>query len=489
MRELPSAELRLLVDRLLDDGGLRRAEVRRLEDILREDRAALEYYTETMAREGLMALALKGLAGRHAPSSRVPSRRVVFAAGLTAAAACVAVWLQLPGGPVRVDPGSASSADESVRVAALASAEWEDGCSAALPDGRLASRHVALRGGFVELTYPSGVRLVLEGPSDFAVGGPDSGFLTRGRLVAHVPPGAEGFTIGYGGGRVVDLGTEFGLGVEAGKMQLSVFDGAIELHLPDISPKALNQGQAVRHDGGVDDPLQDIARNEVRFVRDLSGKDLPWQVDPLAAETIEFDVSRFITSPSDYLAVFKWTSGSRPVTMNAVRLLLDGRVVAEETGSGTAGDVIQVSDNAFRFQVSSGDFAHGRWILQAGVRPDAGRTGAGEAGDRDLSGGVLLLENGFAMKAAEADFLGRWSYHYNGRNYVREFHKNGRASLEINGNDNHVFHEDSRWNYQNGVLSLWYKNHLLAERHILRDPGTLVFINNRYPDAVKVPQK
>ncbi len=486
MRETPSKDLLLLVDRLLNDGRLRRSEVRRLEDLLREDGAALAHYAETMAQEGLMVLALTGLAGPHAIPSRVPNRRAVVAAVLTAAAACVAVWLSLSGGFVRVAPGSSSFAGTGVRVTALASVEWEGGRSAVLPDGSLASRHVALRGGFAELTYPSGVRLVLEGPSDFAVGGPDSGFLTRGRLVAHVPHGAEGFTIGYSGGRVVDLGTEFGLGVEEGKMQLSVFDGAVELDMPDSSPKALSEGQAVRHDGGVDDRLHDIARNEVHFVRDLSGGDLPWRVDPRAAQSVEFDVSRFITKPSDYLVLFKWTSGSIPVAMGGVRLLLDGRLVAGKTGSGSTGNLVQVCGNAFRLRVSAGDFNRGRWILQALAAPERG---GNVIGSPEITGGVLLFEDGFALRASEADFLGRWSYHFNGRNYVREFHENGRASLEINGNDNQVFHEDSRWSYENGVLNLWYGNHLLAERHILRDPETLVFISNRYPDAVRIPEK
>lgn len=487
MTELPSKELLLLVDRLLNDGGLRRVEVRRLEDLLREDGAALDCYTRTMAQEGLMALALNGLCCRDEIPSRVPSLRAVVAAALTTAtAACVAVWLSLSGDSVRVAPGSYSFAGSGVRVTALASVEWEGGRSAVLPDGSLASEHVALRSGFAELTYPSGVRLVLEGPSVFAVGGLDSGFLTRGRLVAHVPPGAEGFTIGYGGGRVVDLGTEFGFGVEDGKMQLSVFDGSIELDMPDRSPRALNQGQAVRHDGGVNDPLHDIAQNEVHFVRELSGWNLPWRVDPRAAQSIEFDVSRFIAEPSDYLVVFKWTSGSIPVAMGGLRLLLDGRCVAGKTGSGATGNMAQVCGNAFRLRVSAGDFTRGRWVLQADVTPE-------RSGDLirnpEITGGLLLFESGFALRSSEEDFIGRWSYHFNGRNYVREFHENGRASLEINGNDNQVFHEDSRWSYENGVLSLWYKNHLLAERHILRDPETLVFISNRYPDAVRIPEK
>jgi hypothetical protein len=58
----PTPELRKLIDRLLADGGLGKVETSRLEELLK-NRDALQYYTEVMAQEAMMAEALKGIEG------------------------------------------------------------------------------------------------------------------------------------------------------------------------------------------------------------------------------------------------------------------------------------------------------------------------------------------------------------------------------------------------------------------------------------------
>src|SRR4051812_18411405 len=79
----------------------------------------------------------------------------------------------------------------------------------------LAARRLRLRAGGATLTFLSGVTLTLEGPADLDLVTIDRVFCRLGRLRARVPEGAEGFVVASPGSAVVDMGTEFGLNVEA----------------------------------------------------------------------------------------------------------------------------------------------------------------------------------------------------------------------------------------------------------------------------------
>lgn len=87
---------------------------------------------------------------------------------------------------------------------------------------------LALERGQIELTYESGAKLMLTGPTEFLVA-PKGGKLRRGELVARVPQAGHGFTIETPHGKVIDLGTEFGVVVDDfGVSQVSVFEGKVE---------------------------------------------------------------------------------------------------------------------------------------------------------------------------------------------------------------------------------------------------------------------
>lgn len=89
--------------------------------------------------------------------------------------------------------------------------------------------------GEIELTYASGTKLLLVGPAEFLVE-PIGGQLYRGGLVASVSEEGHGFTITTPSGKVVDLGTEFGVAVDDfGLSEVSVFQGKVEAfhNLPD----------------------------------------------------------------------------------------------------------------------------------------------------------------------------------------------------------------------------------------------------------------
>ncbi len=85
MTTAPTSEMRGLVDRLLDHGGLSRVETSRLEELL-ENRNAMRYYTEVMSLDALMAEALDGIEVEE-KTLRFPSW--MLATGALAAAACL----------------------------------------------------------------------------------------------------------------------------------------------------------------------------------------------------------------------------------------------------------------------------------------------------------------------------------------------------------------------------------------------------------------
>ncbi len=93
-------------------------------------------------------------------------------------------------------------------------------------------RILRLQSGVAELTFDSGARVVIEGPAEFVTLDRNRGSLSSGRLVAHVPKRAKGFTVESPGPAVTDLGTEFGMSVgTAGTTEVHVFTGQVDVAL------------------------------------------------------------------------------------------------------------------------------------------------------------------------------------------------------------------------------------------------------------------
>ena len=101
----------------------------------------------------------------------------------------------------------------------------------------LSGQRLNLESGLIELHFKTGVRVVVAGPAELVLGGQDqgleqpniAGFLKLGRLVAHAPASAVGFTIQTPTALVTDLGTQFGINIDTnGKMNLGVVNGTVE---------------------------------------------------------------------------------------------------------------------------------------------------------------------------------------------------------------------------------------------------------------------
>lgn len=93
----------------------------------------------------------------------------------------------------------------------------------------------ALESGTVHLRYVNGADLVVEGPAQFEIRDAFRTDLMAGRVRAIVPPTAHGFTVVTREVAYEDVGTEFGLSMDAatGESVMHVFDGQVNLRNGD----------------------------------------------------------------------------------------------------------------------------------------------------------------------------------------------------------------------------------------------------------------
>jgi hypothetical protein len=155
-------------------------------------------------------------------------------------------------------------------VTRVVDARWETTGSpaeegAALPAGRL-----RLAAGWVQIEFVSGASVILEGPADLEILSPGRAFCHRGKLRAHVPPQARGFTVGAPGTDAVDLGTEFAMQIdERGAGEVHVLDGAVDLHGTGDRPathevRGLKAGRGVQFGPG--EAAREIVAVPARFM-------------------------------------------------------------------------------------------------------------------------------------------------------------------------------------------------------------------------------
>ena len=108
------------------------------------------------------------------------------------------------------------------------------------------SENYSLNSGLVEILYDYGASIIVEGPAEFNIDSEKVLCLNRGRAYASVSTGCTGFTIETPSSVLVDIGTEFGVNVNyKGDSQLHVFKGEVILNtLAGLNSKHLYAGQA-----------------------------------------------------------------------------------------------------------------------------------------------------------------------------------------------------------------------------------------------------
>jgi FecR protein len=112
-----------------------------------------------------------------------------------------------------------------------------------------------LERGLAEIEFDRGARLILQGPAGLELISTSSVRLHHGTLTARIPAAAKGFSVLTAEGKVVDLGTEFGLSVDGGgTTTVRVFKGEVEAFplITNLDPPrgvTVHENQAAQIDG------------------------------------------------------------------------------------------------------------------------------------------------------------------------------------------------------------------------------------------------
>lgn len=466
----PDGELRDLMDRLLGE-GLRKSEMARLEERLEDDSEAMRYYLETMETEAALSDALESLQDEERPVvHRWWQHPAVW--GLSAAAAVTVGFFLWPKSP--------PSATPVVRVTDSVGVRWQAD-SLALPVGAaLDASTVAIDAGLLELTFDLGARVLLQAPTKFEITGRNSAHLHYGRLVAEVPEAAKHFTVTYPDGRIIDLGTEFGVSVpQEGPSEVCVFRGEIDV-LPGESraaPVRLVSDHAVRMAPQSETGLTSVPFVRSQFVRDLPSHELPWSLRSLAPgqTRLRWDVSDLVWSEGRYVAIFKWMHGEDHLQIDAVHLRRAGQdaPVSSDLHVGHMGDIERTSAPIYRFQVD--DYQRGEWTLEATLS---------NGGPRDAEG-IMVFQELPADEVDVSDYLGEWDYHHSGHVYRRVFLPGGACTLEIDGEASPHF-AGAHYEVENGILRIHFDEFDWVEEHLMRGRDRLLFVNRPYRDARRV---
>ena len=167
-----------------------------------------------------------------------------------AAAAVIALgaffWLRPAVPPARPQEVAASGVALLVRSAG---ADWE--VTAPASGAVLVSQTLRLRSGAVLMELFSGARVIVEGPAELQLVSPGEINLRSGKLSAHVPPQARGFTVRAQDFTLVDHGTDFAIAIPSGSApEVHVFTGKGEVKAAPLDPRTLGGGEAVRLEKG-----------------------------------------------------------------------------------------------------------------------------------------------------------------------------------------------------------------------------------------------
>lgn len=120
-----------------------------------------------------------------------------------------------------------SSQDQVAWLSNAQNCDWENGTRGF---GNMKSNTLLkLRSGLAEIDFASGAKLILQGPAELKLLTTKSARLVSGQLTVRIPKTLTGFEIITPNGRVIDLGTEFGISIGDDKTtKVVVFEGEVE---------------------------------------------------------------------------------------------------------------------------------------------------------------------------------------------------------------------------------------------------------------------
>lgn len=243
------------------DGIADPAAVRRFEERLRSEPAALEAYLQQMRMHALLqwryGQANVGGPVRLPQAIPRPSPWRLRSAGRLAAAAVLVIGATLAAFVApRFFHAKPSPAPSLLAIAELVEshdAVWANGQAPLARGARVPHGPVALQSGSIRLHFDSGAWATISGPARLDLVDAMKVRVTQGQLTVNVEPAAHGFTVETPDAKVVDLGTEFGVQIQpAGVTDVVVFKGKVDVSSSHDSAqkpaRELSEGEATRLD-------------------------------------------------------------------------------------------------------------------------------------------------------------------------------------------------------------------------------------------------
>lgn len=269
----------------MTEGELSTEQRHRMAELIRQHSTAKQQYLEYCQVHTMLAWEHGVLGNSQLPDrsdTPVPpsgsfSSRKPFATAAALAAmlvlAGVILWPQW-GAPSRLEPGETVA---SLTRSVAASLELFGSSSDFSNGSAVRTGSYQLDEGLVQITFDSGVEVVIEAPVSFEIHGPGFMILNEGRLAAKVTPEGVGFTVETPDAEVVDYGTEFAIEVVGQRSsEIHVFKGEVEVQPrqreTSIAPVRLVTNQATRIDHSTLIPLG-ISVDDQRFLRSLDEPD------------------------------------------------------------------------------------------------------------------------------------------------------------------------------------------------------------------------
>lgn len=227
------------ITRKFQEGTASDEEIASFRELLLDDAEARLIYHET----NQLTFLLESVEAKPASAQTIPFKSIIrWAAGIAAVLA-VGIWMFSRDAGVPDDRPS-----ESPWLATLSSshqAVWQT------PSGtreRFKKEQLSLLSGIAELKFQNGAQIIIEGPCELRIIDGNTLDLASGKLWGYCPPTARGFEVlAPGDNRIVDLGTEFGVGVDhEGAVDIHVFDGEVEVSPASREKQSLEAGSALQ---------------------------------------------------------------------------------------------------------------------------------------------------------------------------------------------------------------------------------------------------
>lgn len=261
----------------LTEGEISSEQSHRLAELIRQHPAAKQQYLEYCQVHTMLAwehgvlgdLQLPDLSDTSAPLSGSFGLWKPLAMATALVLAGVILWSPWDA-PSEMKPGETVA---SLTRSVTASLELSGASSDFNTGSPVRTGSYQLDEGIVQITFESGVEVVIEAPASFEIHGPEFMILNEGRLAANVTPEGVGFTVETPDAEVVDYGTEFAIEVVGEfSSEVHVFKGEVEVQPKQqdtsIDPVRLVANQATRIDHSTLIPLG-ISVDDHRFLRSL----------------------------------------------------------------------------------------------------------------------------------------------------------------------------------------------------------------------------